>query len=155
MPELGPLDGAVRTLEQCIDRGLTRSAQVAVRHRGEWIANGAVGTTGSGGGPPSQDTAYVWSCATKPLAAIIIGTLIDEGALDVDEPLGRFLPELPVHLSRITISELLTHTATLSDVGAGNFCLGRNVDYARGSPEAALAAIVDAPMEADVAAGTV
>jgi CubicO group peptidase (beta-lactamase class C family) len=47
------------------------------------------------GGPPMRpDTVFRIASITKPVTAAVVLSLADEGALGLDEPVDRLLPEL-------------------------------------------------------------
>src|SRR3712207_9017774 len=48
--------------------------------------------------------------ATKPFVAVVVLQLAEEGALDLDAGIERFLPDLP-GAERITPRQLLQHTS--------------------------------------------
>lgn len=59
---------------------------------------------------------------TKPLTAVLILSLVEEGKLRLDGQLGEYLPELyaGTAVSAITVEQLLAHTSGLKDV-PGNY----------------------------------
>jgi CubicO group peptidase (beta-lactamase class C family) len=83
-------------------------AHVHVSHRGRPLSCG-VGTTPAGQ-PAGPDTVFSWTCATKPILAVGLGVLADEGLLRFDAPLRAWLPEAPRSWGEPTLAHLLTHT---------------------------------------------
>jgi CubicO group peptidase (beta-lactamase class C family) len=65
--------------------------------------------------PVDADTLYPIGSLTKPLTGTALARLIEAGALDLEAPLRRYLPELRVAdeavAARITLRDLVTHTA--------------------------------------------
>jgi CubicO group peptidase (beta-lactamase class C family) len=59
------------------------------------------------------DTVFRVYCTTKPLTAVAVAGLVDEGRIDMDEPLSRRLPHPVLRRAGITARHLLTHTAGL------------------------------------------
>jgi D-alanyl-D-alanine carboxypeptidase len=59
--------------------------------------------------PADADTMYGIGSNTKQFTAAAILMLRDEGKLDVDAPVGRYLPGIP-HGNEVLIRNLLTHT---------------------------------------------
>lgn len=55
------------------------------------------------------DTEYAIGSNTKQFTAACVLMLRDEGKLDVDSPVDRYLPGIP-HGNEVTLRELLTHT---------------------------------------------
>ncbi len=51
--------------------------------------------------------------ASKWLAAATLLTLVDEGLLKLDEPIGKFLPKFKDEKEKITLRQLLSHTSGL------------------------------------------
>ncbi|MFT3767868.1 MAG: serine hydrolase domain-containing protein [Minicystis sp.] len=72
---------------------------------------------------PDADTVYRIGSITKSFTAAALIALRDEGALSLDDPLARWIPEAnglvyPTHDSPpITLRQLLTHTSGLPRVG--------------------------------------
>ena len=89
---------------------------VAVRHSGEEpniVASGRA-DLGSGRRMTPLDRFRVGSL-TKPMVAIVILQLADEGRLALDDPLARFLPSILPDGDRITLRQLLNHTSGIGD----------------------------------------
>lgn len=59
---------------------------------------------------------------TKPITAVLVLSLVDEGRLRLDGTLGQYLPELYANTpaSGVTLEQLLSHTSGLKDV-PGNY----------------------------------
>ncbi|MFE9836344.1 serine hydrolase domain-containing protein [Streptomyces sp. NPDC005551] len=90
-----------------------------------WAVGNAEATTASGAvglldpaapdEPMRLDTVFDIASLTKIVAVwSVIGTLVEEGKLQLHTPLGTFWPEVTNHpLAQVTTHELLTHTAGL------------------------------------------
>ncbi|KOG36592.1 MULTISPECIES: serine hydrolase domain-containing protein [Streptomyces] len=90
-----------------------------------WAVGDAASTTASGAvglldptrpdEPMRLDTVFDIASLTKIVAVwAVIGTLVEEGKLQLHTPLGTFWPEVTGHpLAQVTTHELLTHTAGL------------------------------------------
>jgi CubicO group peptidase (beta-lactamase class C family) len=126
MTTFSPLgDGAARlprTIE-AIDRGIAaglhRGAQIYVSHWGVAVADLATGTSAPGTALHREDL-MLWLSSTKPVTAVALARLWEEQALDLDDPVARFIPEFAQHgKDSITLRHLLTHTGgiRLLDVG--------------------------------------
>src|SRR6201999_2107185 len=68
---------------------------------------------------------------SKPWTATMIVQLATEGRLDLDDAVGKLLPEAPID-PRITVRHLLTHMSGIdgevfTDTGRGDECLERYV----------------------------
>jgi CubicO group peptidase (beta-lactamase class C family) len=67
---------------------------VALVARGEHVHVDALGTLAIDGPPVWRDSLFRISSTTKPVTAAATLALVAEGRLDLDEPVGRLLPEL-------------------------------------------------------------
>jgi len=65
--------------------------------------------------PATADTVYRIGSITKEFTAAGILLLVEEGKINLDDPLVRFLPEYPVKGREITIRHLLQHTSGVRD----------------------------------------
>jgi CubicO group peptidase (beta-lactamase class C family) len=78
---------------------------------------------GDGKGKPDADTVYRIGSITKSFTAAALISLRDEGALALDDPLAKWIPEAAglVYPTRdtppITLRQMLTHTSGLPRVG--------------------------------------
>jgi CubicO group peptidase (beta-lactamase class C family) len=57
------------------------------------------------------DTLYLWFSVTKLVTATAAMTLVDDGRLDLDEPVRRWLPEVPPERDARTRSAVLLPAA--------------------------------------------
>lgn len=58
------------------------------------------------------DTRMRFNSVTKPITALAILQLLQQGSLQLNTPVSKYLPELPKHISeKITVYHLLTHTS--------------------------------------------
>jgi len=92
------------------------SGEVAVaRHgkllfaRGYGLADRARGTR------VTLDTAFNLASIGKTFTGVAAAQLVQSGRLRFTDPAGRYLPQLPPALRRITVAELLDHTSGLGD----------------------------------------
>ena len=65
--------------------------------------------------PATADTVYHLASVTKPFTAQAILLLAEDGKLQLDDKLGRYLEKAPTAWREVTIRQLLTHTAGLKD----------------------------------------
>src|SRR5262245_26819371 len=63
--------------------------------------------------PATANTVYKIASVTKSFTGAAILQLRDEGKLTLDDPIGRFLPELPAAWRPVTVKQSLTHTGGL------------------------------------------
>jgi len=71
--------------------------------------------------PMATDTVFWIASMTKPVTGVAVAMLIDDGLLDIDDPVDRYVPEFkdlktPAgRPARITIRQILTHTSGLGE----------------------------------------
>jgi len=111
------------TTHQCIlaglQKGLHTGIQIYVSHQGETVADTGVGEARPGV-PMTADTINLWLSAGKPLTAMAIARLWEQGKLDLDDQVTRFIPEFGTRGKEpITILHLLNHTAGFRPVETG------------------------------------
>lgn len=108
-------------IDQIVGEGLRAGAfpgcQVLVARDGQVIWNKAYGRLTPGGRPARTDDLYDLASVTKVAGTTLaVMKLVDQGRLDLDAPLSRYLPELaaqyPAH-GAIVLRDLLTHQAGL------------------------------------------
>jgi CubicO group peptidase (beta-lactamase class C family) len=102
-----------------IDAGLHIGAQVYVSQHGNIIADFALGEARPGV-PMTTETLMVWLSATKPLTAVAIAQLWEQGKLDMQDPVARHVPEFAQNgKGTVTIWHLLTHTCGIRWLDTG------------------------------------
>lgn len=93
---------------QFTDAGLKRLRSAAEQHTGDdqipglvaMVARGdevhaeALGTLSAGGAPVARDSIFRIASTSKPITAAAVMALAGEGLIDLDEPVGRLIPEL-------------------------------------------------------------
>ncbi len=125
-----------RELPPLLDKHGVPGAAWAVLRGGE-VVDGAAGllsrTTGV---EATADSVFQIGSITKLWTSTLVMQLVDEGLVDLDEPIRTYLPEL--HLSDekaaavITTRQLLNHTAgfegdIFTDTGVGDDCLEKYI----------------------------
>lgn len=77
-------------------------------------------------GPTTSETLFPLLSVTKMFTAATAVLLAQEGALDLQRPIATYLPELGAdsELGRVTLHQLMTHTAGLVDDPARPLCQG-------------------------------
>jgi CubicO group peptidase (beta-lactamase class C family) len=84
-----------------------------VRRDGQEALDAAIGNSRDGV-PMRSDTINVWMSSVKPVTAVAIAQLREQGRLDWDDPVARHIPEFAARDKQsITLRHLLTHTAGL------------------------------------------
>lgn len=90
-----PLAGVTAVLDKYVDAGELAGAVSLVYHRGEVVQVSARGVQDlETGAPMARDTIFGLASMTKPITAVAVMMLVEEGKLDLDAPVDRWLPEL-------------------------------------------------------------
>ncbi len=114
-------------LNKLYDDGLIPNYVVDIRRGDEIIYFGARGATELGGDiPVTEDSIYVLASMSKPIVSTAVLMLIEDGVLDLDDPLSKYFPQFESMLvapggdldvpfeeanKAITIRHLITHTS--------------------------------------------
>ncbi|HTL84602.1 MAG TPA: serine hydrolase domain-containing protein [Acidimicrobiia bacterium] len=100
-----------KVLRDGIDDGTQIGAQVYVSHRGELAIDLALGEARAGV-PMTRDTMMTWFSMTKAVTSVAVAQQWERGALDIEAPVVRYIPEFGAHgKDAVTLRHLLTHTA--------------------------------------------
>jgi CubicO group peptidase (beta-lactamase class C family) len=104
-------------LRSFVDKGAMAGAVALIARRGEIAMLEAVGYQDIDSKKPMRtDTIFDIRSVTKPITAIGIMILVEEGRLALNNPVEKYLPEFKNERNkfpRITIHHLLTHTSAL------------------------------------------
>ena len=91
-------------------------ASVVVIRRGRVLLERAYGLADlEARTPAAPRTDFRLASLTKQFTAMAVMILAEQGRLNYDDPLARFLPSLPAHARDVTIRNLLNHTSGLWD----------------------------------------
>lgn len=85
---------------------------VGLDHQGHGPVFAAQGVTRTGE-PLSSGTVTYTASLAKQMTAACVALLVQEGVLDIEAPLAKWLPELPAWAARVQLRHLLCHTAAL------------------------------------------
>lgn len=69
--------------------------------------------------PATPGSVYEIGSITKQFTAEVIMLLVEEGKLSLDDPISKYLTDLPAAWAKITVRQLLTHTSGLKDWEVG------------------------------------
>lgn len=91
-------------------------ASVLVVHEGRAVLRKAYGLADVDNGiPATSATNYRLASVTKQFTAAAILLLAEDGRLDLQDPVGRWLPSLPPKPAAATLHQLLTHGSGVVD----------------------------------------
>lgn len=139
-----PLETAVKSLRAEVERGSFPGAALAVGRGGQIAMETGIGTVAQDGTPVHPaGTVYDIASLTKVVATTTaVMLLVEDGKLDLDAPVWRYVPEFSgEHKDRVTVRQLLTHTSGLpawadiwssSSQGALARALGTSLERAPG-----------------------
>lgn len=120
----GPRWAAVpREMQSYVDRGEISGAVTLVAGKDGVLALDAVGMADvSAGTPMRPDSIFAIASMTKLATATAVMMLVDEGKIAVDDPVGKYVPQL-AHLNTpdgvehtVTVRQLLTHTSGMAEL---------------------------------------
>lgn len=109
--ELSAIDAAAQQTLQ--DTGIPSIALAVVRD-GELVLVRAWGKQSERGGEPDPGHAYQIASNSKQFLAALLMILENDGKLDLDDKVVKWMPELP-HADRYSVRQLLSHTAGIQD----------------------------------------
>lgn len=88
---------------------------LAVLRNGEIVLSRGYGKSNVElGVPVSPETVFQSGSVGKQFTATLTMMLVEEGRLELDAPIAKYLPELPKSWNGVTVRHLLTHTAGIS-----------------------------------------
>lgn len=114
----GWLSNAIEYVQRWLEYQLmlthTPGAVLAVAHRGEVIAERAFGMADlAGGSAMTVDHAFRVASHSKTFTAAGILRLCELGRLGLADEVGKFLPDLPKHVARLSLHQLVSHGSGL------------------------------------------
>jgi D-alanyl-D-alanine carboxypeptidase len=115
-PPAAPIPAIDRIAREEIDQKKVASYAVAVVKDGRIVLARGYGFANlENDVPATAETIYRLGSITKQFTAMAIMLLAEDGKLSVDDELTKFLPDYPTGDRKITIRQLLNHTAGLKD----------------------------------------
>jgi D-alanyl-D-alanine carboxypeptidase len=104
--ESSPLQGAARETAEELVRAGAQSAIVSVSERSESFV-------AASGRDAQPDARFRVGSVTKTFTAAVVLQLVQEGAVRLDDPVSRYLPELVPRARGVTVRHLLGHRSGL------------------------------------------
>jgi CubicO group peptidase (beta-lactamase class C family) len=112
-------------MKQSIDRQLISGAVTLIATKDRFVALDPVGLADvAKAAPMKADTIFAIASMTKLVNATAVMMLQDDGKLSVDDPVGKYVPEL-AHLKTadgvehvVTLKQMLTHTSGMGEMTA-------------------------------------
>ena len=133
------LERALEVLNEGMGRGWHLGAQVYVSHRGEVVADLALGEARRGV-PMEKDSLLLWFSATKPVVVAALARLWERGGIDLDDRIAVHIPEFGGRgKEEICVRHVLTHT--------GGFRSGVDLNWKPDAWEGVIARICNSGLE--------
>jgi D-alanyl-D-alanine carboxypeptidase len=66
--------------------------------------------------PISSNTSFRVGSISKPLTTVAILQLVEQGKIDLDNPISKYVPLLPNYMRAVTVRQLMSHTSGLPDI---------------------------------------
>ena len=85
--------------------------------------------------PVNPQTRFQIASTTKNVTAVGIIMLAEDGALALDDDIGKHLGDIPPHWKPVTVRQLLNHTSGLPDIAFDQFSMNTIADTAEGALE--------------------
>lgn len=117
------------------------SGAVVVRKAGRQIFAEGVGESTAGVPFSPERTVIDIASISKPITAMAVLKLVEEGKVALNDPLERWFPEAPADKRPITIRQLLSHSSGIVDIPEGI------TDYTPISGDAMAKLLLSAPLE--------
>ncbi len=119
IPRTTPSEAAVDAIFSRYDFKSTPGCSVAVIDHGKVLLKKSYGMADISLGVPmtSSHTMWIPYSETRVFVALAVAMLERDGRIGVDEPVRRYLPQLPTYASTVSVRQLLHHTSGLADYG--------------------------------------
>jgi len=108
------LDAVFQRAAREVEAGLLPSAQIAIARHGKLVGMRTFGHAEFAGklAPATDDTLYCVFSTTKAITSAAAWMLIEQGLLDIDQPVAELIPEFGERgKETVRIEQLFTHTA--------------------------------------------
>jgi CubicO group peptidase (beta-lactamase class C family) len=79
------------------------------------------------GVPVTPETIFQTGSVGKQFTAMAVMMLVEEGKLQLDDRMTKYIPESPSSWKDVTIRQLLTHTSGIADYGGEEGTMGKGV----------------------------
>ena len=112
--------GAVGPAMQAfVDKGEVSGVVTLLASRDQVLHRGAAGVSDMASGRKMRADDIFWIASmSKPITAVAIAILVDDGRISFDDPVRKHLPEFSSTTAAITLRDLLTHTAGVGELSS-------------------------------------
>lgn len=113
----GAFDAVAPAMQAFVDKGEVAGVVTLLADRRSILHLGASGRSDIAAGRRMRTHDIFWIASmTKPIAAVAVAILVDDGKIAFDDPLSTYLPEFSGTARGITLRDVLTHTAGLGEL---------------------------------------
>ena len=112
-------DAVAPAMQAFVDRGEAAGVVTLLATKDTVLHLGAVGHSDVGAGRKMKTDDIFWIASmSKPITAVAVALLVDDGKLSFDDPVQKYLPEFTqLQTARaVTLRDLLTHTSGLGEL---------------------------------------
>jgi len=104
-------------MQAFVDKGEVAGVVTLLATRDKILHLGAAGRSDTATGRKMQTDDIFWIASmSKPITAVAIAILVDDGKVAFDDPLSKYLPDVPQPAGAITLRDVLTHTGGLGEL---------------------------------------
>ena len=131
-------------LAASVERHGVPSASIAVRFGDRTFQAAAGWANRSAGIEATPGAVYHFGSTTKMLTATLVARLVDQGLIELDAPIARYIPDFtppdPAVAQQLTVRHCLTHQAGLigiifAETGSNDDTVARQVGLLNGAPQ--------------------
>jgi CubicO group peptidase (beta-lactamase class C family) len=114
----GSFDAVRPKMQAFVDKGEVAGVVTLVATRDTLLHLGAVGSSDTATGRKMRTDDIFWVASmSKPMTAVAIAILVDDGKISFDDPIQKYLPEFqPPPSQSITLRDVLAHTSGLGEL---------------------------------------
>lgn len=121
-------EGAIANAREVVERSMARTlapgAQIAVSRGGRIVWSESFGCADVElDAAVRTDTRFRIGSVSKPLTAAALGRLVQDGKLDLDAPVQKYVPDFPKKAWPITTRQLAGHVAGVRHYEGGEFAI--------------------------------
>src|SRR6185437_3565281 len=108
-PPPDPFAAVAPRMQQFVDRGEASGIVTLIASKDRVLHLAAVGKTALDKDRPMRTDDLFWIASmSKPVTAVAVGILVDDGKLKFDDPVAKYLPEFGGSHRAVTLRHLLT-----------------------------------------------
>ena len=104
-------------MQAFVDKGEVAGVVTLLATRDKILHLGAAGRSDTATGRKMRTDDIFWIASmSKPITAVAIAILVDDGKVAFDDPVSKYLPDVPQPAGAITLRDVLTHTGGLGEL---------------------------------------